>query len=196
MLLSARLLSGVTDVNTFEVVTTLEMTQGDQQDVYFQLIDASVQKFASPKGRRYIPPSGASLRVTVQSLDSNQTLVGSATQPFSGDLSIWKFRWPLPPYQNADYDPDSVVGTFALKLVLTEPGTTLPAAWSDATTYDVDELVSVDDNQLWRSLQADNLNNTPGADDIWWEQMNITPTRTLTAFVSQALNIALAAAEF
>lgn len=192
MLLSARILNNVVDVNTFEVVSSLEVVQGDTPDLYFALIDASVNKHNTPHGQRYVAPSTATLKVVVQDINSAVTVTKYATRPFPGDQSIWKVTYN--PVTDAT-TIGALVGTYALKLTLTEPGTTLPAVWDIATNYGLDALVAYLGG-LFRSLQTNNLGNTPGADDIWWEQMNTTPTKVISGFVSQALSIARASQEF
>ncbi len=196
MLLSARLLNDLADVNTFDVVTVLESVAGDQLPFFFQTVDASAEKLANPPGRRYVAAVGATLKVVLQSLNSAQTISAYCTRPFAGDQSIWKFVWPIPPFPNT-YDPTKTLGTFALKMTLVEPGTTMPAAWAIATNYAADNLVSYLGG-LFRSLQANNLGNTPtgGNTDVWWVQMNIVQPRTFSGFYSQALSIASASPEF
>lgn len=192
MVLSARMLNGVADVNHFEVVQTLEAIQGDCPDIYFVLIDASVEKTKDPSGRRYVAATGSTLQVTLRDINSSVTLTKYATQPFSGDLSIWKVT----------YDPvtdstkwASLVGTYALKLTLTEPGTTLPAAWAIGTTYALDATVSYLGG-MWRSLQTNNTGNQPDTATAWWVRMNTTPTKVLSGFAGQAVSIARATQEF
>jgi hypothetical protein len=192
MLLSARMLNGVADVNHFEAVQTLEFTQGDAPDIYFVLVDASADKALNPAGRRFVAGAGATLQVTLQDIDSSVTLVKYATQPFPEDKSIWKFS----------FDPvtDSaamagLVGTYALKLKLTEPGPVLPAAWAIGTTYAVDTLVSYLGG-LWRSLQNANVGNQPDTSPLWWVRMNTVTTKVTSGFVGQAINIARTVQEF
>lgn len=46
-----------------------------------------------------------------------------------------------------------------------------PAAWSNATTYAADDLVSIaagTKRTVYKSLQAANLNNDPATEDTWW----------------------------
>ena len=194
MLLSARMLNGVADVNHFETVATLEMTQGDIQDVYFVLIDASVEKTRDPAGRRYVAEAGASLQVTIQDIDSAVTVVKLATRPFAGDQSIWKVT--LDPLVDAVSIP-AICGTYALKLKLTEPGVPnpLPAAWANLTTYGLNDLV-IFGAALWRSLQVGNLGNSPDVSPLWWVQMNIVPAKSHSGFVSHALSVARTTQEF
>jgi len=193
MLLSARILNNVADVNHFETVVSLEVVQGDAPDIYITLVDASVEKHNVPPYRRYVAPTGSTLKVVLQDIDSSVTLTKYATRPFSGDQSIWKVSYTQP----ADVASIAgMAGTYALKLTLTQPGTTLPAVWDVATTYDVDELVSMADGTMWRSLQTANLANSPGADDIWWEAMAVVFPKVLSGFVSQAISIARASPEF
>lgn len=116
MLLSARMLNNVASVNAFDWAENVEFTQGDQVDVYFQLIDASLDKAVKgyvPAGRRYMPAAGATLSVTIANIDDAVQIVRSASQPFANDPSIWKV---------SVLNSDKIVGTCALVLVLNESG--------------------------------------------------------------------------
>ena len=192
MLLSALMLNGVCDINHWDVVQTLEITQGDAPDIYFVLNDASVSKTKDPHGRRYVASAGATLQIVIQDIDSAVTLTKYATQPFPEDKSIWK----------VSFDPvtdgpsmSGLAGTYALKLRLTEPGTVLPAAWVISTNYALDALVSYLGG-VWRSLQVNNLGNQPDISPLWWVRMNATPTKVTSGFVTQAINIARTVQEF
>jgi hypothetical protein len=114
MVLSARILNNVASANSFDWADQAEFTQGDTVDIYFQLIDTTVDKAVKgfvPGGRRYIPAAGATLSVKLDNIDDAVALTRSATQPFSGDLSIWKLTILA---------TDAIVGTCALALTLTE----------------------------------------------------------------------------
>jgi hypothetical protein len=193
MLLSARILNNVADVNHFETVVSLEVVQGDAPDIYIALVDASVEKHNVPPYRRYVAPTGSTLKVVIQDIDTAVTLTKYATRPFSGDQSIWKVAYTQP----ADITSiASMAGTYALKLTLTEPGTTLPDVWSDIVDYNFEDLVSLADGTLWRSLQSSNLNNVPGVGNVWWSQMAVVFPKVLSGFVSQAISIARSSPEF
>lgn len=192
MLLSARILNNVADVNHWEAVQTLEMTQGDAQDIYFTLVDASVEKTKDPIGRRYVAGAGATLQVVIQDMDTAVTLTKYAAQPFPGDLSIWKLT--LDPVADA-VAIAGLVGTYAMKLRLTEPGVALPAAWAIGTTYAVDATVAYL-SVPWRSLQSGNVGHQPDTSPLWWARMNYVPTKVTSGFVSQAINIARTVQEF
>lgn len=123
MLLSARMLVDVGGVNSWEYSQAVEFSEGDAPQVHFQLIDSSLDRHLVPKGRRYMPASGATLEVTLDNLDDEKKVVRSATQPFSQDPSIWRIQL---------LTTDKVRGTTTMRLKLTE-GTTvrrgsLPAA--------------------------------------------------------------------
>lgn len=116
MLLSARMLNDVASVNAYEVVEQVEFTQGDTVDVYFQLVDASLDKAVRgfvPAGRRYMPAVGATLSVKLDNIDDNIALTRAATQPFTQDPSIWRLNV---------IGTDRIIGTCALVVVLTEAG--------------------------------------------------------------------------
>lgn len=115
MLLRARMLNAVASVNAYEVAEQVQFTQGDTVDIYFQLIDATLDpapKFI-PAGRRYMPAAGALLSVKLDNIDDNIAITRSAVQPFANDPSIWKV---------SVLGTDAIVGTCALVLTLTESG--------------------------------------------------------------------------
>lgn len=116
MLLSVRFLNDVSSVNSWEAASAIEIYAGDAQSLYFQLIDASLdrsdQSF-NPPGRRYMPPAGSTLQVTFLNVDDAKTVVRSASQPYAQDPSIWSV--PI-------LSTDPLAGTTAMNLVLTEPG--------------------------------------------------------------------------
>lgn len=138
MLLSARMLVSVKDVNSYREVSEVQGRAGSTIDVSLQLIDEET-------GRRFIPATGATLAVGIRSIDVHKRLVKSATNPFPDDRSIWRFSidardgidapvvpngpitdWSLviPPGTTFDINADirdiGMVGTFSLMLTLTE----------------------------------------------------------------------------
>lgn len=116
MLLSAYMLNNVSDVNHFDVVQSVQYTQGDTTYIYFQLIDSSVNPSTQgfcPSGRRYVPAVGATLVVTLQSIDSTKTATKTATQPFTTDPSIWRISMA---------STDQLVGSRDMLMALTESG--------------------------------------------------------------------------
>lgn len=95
MLLSARMLKDVANVNVWETDTSLSWTQGDSLTIYFQLVDLNVDKSSqgfNPVGRRYVPASGATLQVTIDNIDDAKKVTRFAVQPFANDGSIWSFQ--------------------------------------------------------------------------------------------------------
>lgn len=117
MLLSARILQNVSGVNDWEHADQLKFTEGDTLYVHFQLIDSNKDRQNQgfkPSGKRYIPATGATLQATIQNVNSAKTLVKTAVQPYSGDLSIWRI-------QLTSSDALSS-GTFSVNLSLTESG--------------------------------------------------------------------------
>jgi len=136
MLLSARVLKNVVDVNTFEYATEACFTEGDGPAVYLQLVD--VHKDCEghgyhPGGRRYMPTAGATLSVVVENIDDDKKLTRTATQPFSNDPSIWKIQF---------MSTDPTRGTANLRLILTEPGPRV-------TRGSVLNAISVDPQGAW-----------------------------------------------
>jgi hypothetical protein len=114
MLLSARFLNDVANVNSFEYAQVGQFTRGEAASVYFQLIDDSLDgalKGFAPSGRRYIPATGATLSVVVNSIDDAKKITRVATNPFPDDRSIWKLDF---------LTTDKIDGTATLQLTLTE----------------------------------------------------------------------------
>lgn len=114
MLLSARVLKDVNNVNSFQHDLLLTWMQGDTLDVYLQLIDASLDRADqgfNPGGRRFCPEAGATLQVVLENLDDAKKITRMATQPFPLDASIWKVSIAA---------SDGIKGTPQLRLVLTE----------------------------------------------------------------------------
>lgn len=119
MLLSARMLSDVQNVNSFEYVDQVEFMEGDTLYIYFQLIDATQDRpdqGFTPSGRRYVPQSGSTLQVVLNNIDDAKRVTRTATQAFpNADNSIWKVQV---------LSGDKIAGTVQMKLALTESGAT------------------------------------------------------------------------
>lgn len=93
MLLSARFLNQVSSVNGFEYAANAQWTEGDTVSLYFQLIDASLDRPAQgfvPAGRRYMPAAGATLNATITNIDDSVQITRTAVQPYALDPSIWR----------------------------------------------------------------------------------------------------------
>lgn len=108
------MLKDVANVNVWEPDTSLSWTEGDQLTIYFQLIDASVDKpdqGFNPPGRRYVPANGATLSVTLENIDQAKQLTRFAVQPFAGDNSIWSL---------SIMSTDAIRGSPQMRLTLTE----------------------------------------------------------------------------
>lgn len=118
MLLSARILDQVLDVNHYTPVNQVTWVQGDTVNFYFQLIDASRPLVgvdpANPTGFRYVPAVGATLQVMIQNLDDTKKISRFASQPFANDTSIWVL--PILPTDTF------LRGTPSLQLILNEGG--------------------------------------------------------------------------
>lgn len=114
MLLSALMLKDVQSVNSYEPDTELSWTEGDSLDVYFQLIDASLDRATQgfwPEGRRYVPAAGATLSCVIENIDDGKKITRQAVQPFPNDGSIWRL---------SVLSSDTIRGTPQLRLTLTE----------------------------------------------------------------------------
>lgn len=122
MLLSCRMLNAVSDVNRWDLVESLELGEGSlPDDLYLVLVDESLDRFRagfSPDGRRYCPPAGSTLSVTLDNLDAAKKITRSATQPFAGDASIWKISL-------LTTDAGKIRGTVSVLLTLMEPAKTI-----------------------------------------------------------------------
>jgi len=122
MLLSARFLLDVANVNSYEHAAQLEFNAGDAQVIHLQLIDAALDRAEqgfSPAGRRYMPPAGSTLQLTMLNIDDAKKVTRFATQPYAQDPSIWAV---------SILATDPLKGSVSLKLVLAEPGRTLNAS--------------------------------------------------------------------
>lgn len=113
MLLSARMLENVASVNDFNYVDQVRFTQGDALFVYFQLVDLNKDVNNQPSGKRFMPASGATLSVEVNTINDATTLTKIATQPYANDTSIWRIQILA---------GDNIAGTFTMKLALTQSG--------------------------------------------------------------------------
>lgn len=124
MLLNIRPLNNVATVNSFEVSDSIEIYEGDAQDIYFQLIDAKADLAHhgfNPPGRRYMPPDGSTLTVKFVNIDDTKVINRVATQPFSQDPSIFKI---------SVLSSDPFAGTVSMNLTLTEPTRVLHATFA------------------------------------------------------------------
>ena len=119
MLLSARMLTDVQNVNSFEYVDQVEFFEGDTLYLYFQLTDSTqnrVDQGYMPAGRRYVPASGSTLQVILDNIDDAKRVSRAATLAFPNlDNSIWKVQVLA---------NDKISGTVQMKLMLSESGTT------------------------------------------------------------------------
>ena len=109
------MLKDVSGVNAYTYTPTAEIIQGNQADVFFQLVDASVElptSGANPSGRRWCPSNAATLLVTFKSIDCSVTVCRAAALAWSTqDTSIWKVTL---------FATDSLVGTYVAYLKLTD----------------------------------------------------------------------------
>jgi hypothetical protein len=113
MLLSARPLIDVANVNTWQQSPVIEFTAGDAASVFFVIVNASLDRELAPSGRRYVPAAGATLQCSVEALDDTKKLTRFAVNPFPDDRSIWRLDFTT---------TDQIRGTASLRLRLTEGG--------------------------------------------------------------------------
>lgn len=116
MVLSARFLHGYSSVNYWiNQEAHVEMTASESVDLYIQLVDLSLDIDMPLPGRRYCPPAGAILTVTIHDLDTSKVITRVASQPSPLDSSIWKL---------SVLATDALLtGSKSLLLVLNESGT-------------------------------------------------------------------------
>lgn len=115
MILGARFLTKVSNVNEFDYVQHLEFMEGDEQTFHIQLVDVTQDLDAQgfkPSGKRFVPPSGAALRVIVEVIDDGQKVERFCTNPFPEDRSIFRLEILSSDKLKA--------GTANLRLILTE----------------------------------------------------------------------------
>lgn len=115
MLLSARPLVDVVDVNHYRPATELVVNKGDAAGLYFQLVDLEQLPRAQswmPGGLRYVP-SGSPLTLSVEfvNIDAARAFTRFGVQPFAGDGSVWRVDLMA---------SDVLDGTGALRFTLTE----------------------------------------------------------------------------
>ncbi len=92
MLLSGTVLKNVQSVNSFERTTNVMVRQGNPTTLYIQLIDLE-QTDSNGQSLRYMPASGASMTITLGSIDSTKGVNRLASQPYSSDdRSIWSLN--------------------------------------------------------------------------------------------------------
>ncbi len=135
MLLTCRFLADVAGVNSFDAMAaSISMNVGDTQGLYFQLVDASLDRKDqgfNPSGRRYMPAAGATVSVAFTNTDTGPdvcvtefggsrinpsvpaNIVRAASNPFAQDASIWKVQL---------LGTDALNGTVNVAVTLTEPG--------------------------------------------------------------------------
>jgi hypothetical protein len=108
------MLNNVASVNAYDWADEVEFTKGDQVDIYFQLVDATLDKAVygfKPAGRRFNPATGATLQVKIDNINDAIAITRAASQPFASDSSIWRV---------SVLNSDNIIGTCALQLTLTE----------------------------------------------------------------------------
>lgn len=132
MRLSGRVLLNVSSVNSFTYGTEVQASVGDAVDVYVQLVDLDQlpqNQAWQPFGLRYCPLTGATMTVDVQNLDDAKAFTRAATQPFTGDTSIWKLSLLA---------TDPVKGTVSLRFRLNESGVIRTFTLQAAVLFDGD----------------------------------------------------------
>lgn len=120
MRLSGKMLINVEGVNTWKYSNQAYVYEGQQNDIYLQLVDVAKDPSITPVSKnlpenpmRYIP-QGTTVTASIKfpSVDNNQEITVVGSQPFVDDKSIWKFTL-------AD---NQLPGTGYARLTLTEDG--------------------------------------------------------------------------
>lgn len=88
MYLTGTILKNVQSVNSFQRSTEVNVRQGNPSTIYFQLGDKD-QVNALGEPLRYMPASGATVTVSISSINSALSVTKTATQPYATDTSIW-----------------------------------------------------------------------------------------------------------
>lgn len=84
MLLAIKMLdSAATSLNNLAYVNQVYVYPESQVELLFQFVNAA-------NGQRYIPASGATVQVTIRSVNDAYTVVKPAITPFTEDRSIWR----------------------------------------------------------------------------------------------------------
>lgn len=89
MLDTAKILSNVASANLFDKVELAKLRASNAESIYFRL-------WQTDRDERYVPASGSTMQVKflrgsdVSATPTNQTTTVAASNPFSGDTSIWK----------------------------------------------------------------------------------------------------------
>lgn len=91
MKLGVRVLNSSSTLNNLMHLNQIEVSPGETVTVVMQLVDLTTVSESNRIGTRYIPASGATLSVVIQSNNSANVLTKAATQPFAEDGSIWQF---------------------------------------------------------------------------------------------------------
>ena len=114
MRLGGLILKNFCDVNHFEYSGTHYMNEGNATTVYLQLVDLDKKICSDTQGvqyLRYMSDTGSSLQVTVNNIDSGDSIQKIATQNAT-DKSIWSF----------DLLSTDKIGSANIGLQLTEAG--------------------------------------------------------------------------
>jgi hypothetical protein len=127
VILSARLLKNVANVNQWQYTAQWNLAEGQPSEVYFQLVDlekdptTQVSKAFPDNPLRYISSATSlSAQVSFDSLDNSEIIIVSAIQPFANDRSIFKLNLTaaqIPSSGNVKFTiiEDSVSRSFIVK---------------------------------------------------------------------------------
>lgn len=90
MKLGVRVLNSNSTLNNLMHLNQIEVSPGETATVIMQLVDLTTVSESNRIGNRYMPATGATLSVTIQSNNSANVLTKVASQPFAQDASVWQ----------------------------------------------------------------------------------------------------------
>lgn len=97
MQLSAKILKNVSNVNAWEYVAEVSMSEGQSNEFYIQLVDLdrsldNKSRVATEFPLRYLPIGTSSMQAFFDNLEDSAQFTINGSQPFPQDMSIWKFE--------------------------------------------------------------------------------------------------------
>jgi hypothetical protein len=79
-------------LNSLAYLNQVIINPGETYTVYFQLVDLDQPRVANAPGQRYIPVSGSTLSVQLNSINQANVITKIPSNPFADDRSIWSFN--------------------------------------------------------------------------------------------------------
>ena len=86
-----RLLEDVNSFNSFCEVEKFEHVNGNQEDIYFRLVQKKSTDCEECNSLRYLPAAGSTITVEFDNIDQASVVSRAATQAYpNDDRSVWK----------------------------------------------------------------------------------------------------------